>query len=155
MRFFGRKANSDSTKPAVPPELQPYYTRPTFGTHARRVGLFVLPVLATAALVVALIVGGVQLKNRIATSKSPAAVSGQTSGGASSGDTQSNNQQSQQPGSSSTAPATSQTSGTQPAAPADIPDTGPENLLVLPFVAASIAIALNYARQLRHIRSEE
>ena len=181
MRIFGRKANQQSASPAapnVPPELQPYYGRPSLGTRLRRIGLFVLPVVAALALVVALIAGGMWIKNRsdenkpkVATSQSTTqkpATNNEDSNKPQNGSNPNQSEESQpssnssnSPGSTNDSNSTNESTG-QPSAssntssqssPSNIPSTGPDSGMYLVALAMAIAgTALAYLRQLKTIR---
>ena len=184
MRIFGRKANQQSTTtpgPDVPPELQPYYGRPSLGVRLRRIGLFVLPVVAALALIVALIAGGMWLKHRadesnhkVATNQSttqkPATNNNQQNGTSqtennsqsqSNGSKPSNNSTdntNSANGSSSGSSSTSQQSENsstngQASSSSNIPSTGPDSSMYLIALATAIAgSAVAYARQLKIAR---
>lgn len=183
MRIFGRKANQHSASiagPDVPPELQPYYGRPSLAVRLRRIGLFVLPVVAALALIVALIAGGMWLKNRadenshkVATSqstpKSSAGSSQQNSTPQSSNNSQNQPSGTQPPNSStdntnsvsgsnssnSSASQQSENASTDAQTPSasNIPSTGPDSGIYLVAFAAAIAgAAASYIRQLKTVR---
>lgn len=159
MRIFGRKANQQSTTPTapdVPPELQPYYGRPSLAMRLRRVGLFVLPVIAALALIAALIAGGMWLRHRSDQSSNKVATNQSTSQKPTTNSNQnqgSNSSQSQNQGNNQSQPAAPQPTNTSPnnsssannstsqqpsgnaqqpgtnssgATPANIPNTGPD-----------------------------
>jgi hypothetical protein len=159
MRIFGRKANQQSTTPSaaqVPPELQPYYGRPSLGTRLRRVGLFILPVLAALALIAALIAGGMWLKHRSDDSnhkvvaKSPTIQVPTTNNNQYQGNAQS---QPTEPQPANTAPGANSVSSPSDQSSTNIPSTGPSSsVYVLALIAAVFGTAAAYIRQLKIAR---
>ena len=58
MSIFGRKANQQSAKPDVPPELQPYFDGKSFGVRLRRVLSKAVPFIVILILIAGVVVGG-------------------------------------------------------------------------------------------------
>lgn len=181
MALFGRNSSQQSAMADVPPELRPYYERPTLGARLRRAALFVLPLLVVLILVAGAVWGLVWL-NRHKPAASSKTSNGQTSqqsaqnnqpssGGSSQQGSQ--NQNSNNPSSSQQNQPTNQnqpspqsTGGTQPTtgtsgtAPStgsspqgSIPNTGPgDSILTVSIVAGAAGAAAFHVRQVRRAK---
>ena len=65
MRIFGRKANQQSAKPDVPPELQPYFDGKTFRVRLRHTIGRLLPLIVATSIVAAAILGAYLWRGRL------------------------------------------------------------------------------------------
>lgn len=171
MRFFGKRANRQSTKSEVPPELQAYYTPEAPRRRWRRAALFVLPVLALLLLIGGILwaiaasrhqkVGDLfrrpstsQQQQQGTTGNTAPATNRQAPGSTSqpSGGQPAPTAQQPQTGSTENQQGAGQTS--QTATPGAIPNTGPDEASLVGLAAAttSIGTTLYHAHQIRRAK---
>ena len=162
MKLFGRKANQSPTSATVPPELKPYYDGPSLGSRLRRAVLLVLPIIAAAALIAALIFGGVWLKHRRDSeqaSKSSQSAQQATQGAPSESGSSSTQGQNQSTGNQtndnpSSSSEQSDNTQSQAAQPSTTPNTGPgSDIVILAVTTGAAATLLAYMWQLKTLRS--
>lgn len=149
MGIFGRNANQKSTKPDVPPELQPYFEGKSLPARIRRILSSAAPLIITLIIIAGVIAGGIWLlRGRSTTTKTekPATTQSETQTGPSSS---SSDQTSQTP---TTTGGTAESTTTPTAATTDttIPNTGPgETALIAAVSVAILGAAAYYIRQFR------
>lgn len=146
MGLFGRKANQQSTKSDVPPELQPYFDGKSFPARVRRVLSSAAPLIISLIIIAGIIAGGVWLlRNRSANTKNEQQTTTQTQTTLRQG---SPTQITPSPSPAGSTPE----STTTPTASAEsaIPNTGPGEMAFITAALATVfGMAIYYIRQIR------
>lgn len=163
MQLFGRKAKEQSGTPSeVPPELQPYYGKPSLWSRIRRV----LPVVTLVLIIAAIGVAAALWWRHEHPAKAPGTqtATNQPKPSAPSSQTPSptspSTPQPQQPTPAAPNPAAPSTPQAQPTAPPQqpgtIPNTGPGTGALLAALGTGVAgVMLHYGIQLRRLRSSQ